>query len=95
MRILMPIVEDSGLQSRLAEHFGRTPYFSILEVDEKGFVKVDRNMMTNKPGVYAIGDLTGGVLQTVVACGDGATAAVNAYLFIKGGWYGKGDLKQA
>lgn len=39
LRILMPVVEDSGLQSRLAEHFGRTPYFSILEVDEKGVVK--------------------------------------------------------
>lgn len=39
MRILMPVIEDSGLQSRLAEHFGRTPYFSILELDEKGAVK--------------------------------------------------------
>ena len=39
MRILMPVIEDVGLQSRLAEHFGRAPYFSILELDEKGAVK--------------------------------------------------------
>lgn len=36
MRILIPVADDSGLKSRLSEHFGRTPYFSIVELDEKG-----------------------------------------------------------
>ncbi|MFX0205583.1 MAG: NAD(P)/FAD-dependent oxidoreductase [Candidatus Hodarchaeota archaeon] len=72
-------------QSALAKEAG-------IIVDNKGFIIVDKNMMTNKPGIYAVGDLKGGVLQTCVAVGDGATAAVNAYLYIKGGWYGKGEI---
>lgn len=35
MRILIPVVDDSGLKSRLSEHFGRTPYFCIVELNEK------------------------------------------------------------
>ncbi|TET55845.1 hypothetical protein E3J51_06045 [Candidatus Bathyarchaeota archaeon] len=36
VRILIPVADDSGLKSRLSEHFGRTPYFSIVELNEKG-----------------------------------------------------------
>ncbi len=32
---------------------------------------------------YAAGDITGGVKQLVVACGEGAVAAVNAYEELK------------
>ncbi|MBO3842267.1 MAG: NifB/NifX family molybdenum-iron cluster-binding protein, partial [Candidatus Brockarchaeota archaeon] len=33
-RIAVPVVEENGLNSRLAEHFGRAPYFAIVELDE-------------------------------------------------------------
>lgn len=42
------------------------------------FIQVDRQMRTNLPGVFAIGDCTGGPLQVGKAVGDGVTAAYYA-----------------
>lgn len=50
-----------------------------VELDEEGFIKVDRNMRTSVRYVYAAGDVAGGVRQIVVACGEGAVAATSAY----------------
>ncbi len=61
-----------------------------VKLDEEGYVVVDRNQMTNVRGVFAAGDVTGGVMQIVTAAGEGATAAVNAYLYVRKGWYGEG-----
>jgi len=60
-----------------------------IETDDTGFVKVDRDQQTNVPGVYAAGDVTGGVRQIGVAVGEGITAATNAYLQVSGGYYGE------
>ena len=38
MRIVIPVIDESGMNSQLSEHFGRTPYFAVVEVDEKGQV---------------------------------------------------------
>jgi len=35
-RIVIPVIENSGLESRLSEHFGRAPYFIVVEIDSKG-----------------------------------------------------------
>jgi len=45
---------------------------------EKGFVKVDRAMSTNIPGVFAAGDCTGAPLQIAKAVGEGHIAALSA-----------------
>ncbi|MHA1784352.1 MAG: NAD(P)/FAD-dependent oxidoreductase [Candidatus Helarchaeota archaeon] len=58
-----------------------------VKLDDAGFIIVNREQETNVPGVFAAGDITGGLLQTIVGCGEGAIAAVNAYLYITGGWY--------
>ncbi len=58
--------------SRLAKEFG-------VELDGNGYISVDRSMRTNIPMVYAAGDVSGGVKQTIVACGEGAVAALSAY----------------
>lgn len=50
-----------------------------VEVDENGFVKVDKNFRTNTPFVYAAGDVTGGILQIVAAVHGGAVAALSAF----------------
>jgi len=50
-----------------------------LEMDEKGYVKTDRFQRTNVNNVYAVGDITGGVKQIIVACGEGAVAALAAF----------------
>ncbi|MFX0012096.1 MAG: NAD(P)/FAD-dependent oxidoreductase [Candidatus Hermodarchaeota archaeon] len=70
-------------QSELAKNAG-------IELDEDNNIKVDRNQQTNFPGIYAAGDVTGGIRQVTTATGEATTAAMNAYLFIKQGWYGEG-----
>ncbi len=38
VRIVIPVIDESGLDAQLSEHFGRAPYFAVVEVDEKGHV---------------------------------------------------------
>ncbi len=45
---------------------------------ENGYVKVNRNMATNLPGVFAAGDCTGGPLQVSKAIGEGQVAGQKA-----------------
>ena len=35
-RIVIPVIENSGLESRLSEHFGRAPYFMVIEISSEG-----------------------------------------------------------
>jgi len=64
-----------------------------IELDKDNYIKVNRNQETNFPGIYAAGDVTGGIRQVTTATGEATTAAMNAYLFIKQGWYGEGLKK--
>ena len=73
-------------QSELAKKAG-------IETDEYHFIKVNSKQETNLPGIYAAGDVTGGIRQITTAVGEATTATMNAYLFIKKGWYGEGEKK--
>ena len=55
-----------------------------VAVDERCYVKVDARMRTNVPGIFAAGDITGSAPQAIVAAGQGAIAAMEAYKFVKG-----------
>ena len=48
-----------------------------LEMDS-AFIRVDRRMRTNLPGVFAAGDCTGLPLQVAKAVGEGCVAAISA-----------------
>lgn len=50
-----------------------------VEMDKAGYISTDKSQRTNIPRIYAAGDITGGVNQWVVACGEGAVAALSAY----------------
>jgi len=53
-----------------------------LELDEKGYTKVDNMMRTNKQGIFAAGDATthfGSFKQDITAAAMGAVAATAAY----------------
>ncbi|MHA1596060.1 MAG: NAD(P)/FAD-dependent oxidoreductase [Candidatus Asgardarchaeia archaeon] len=54
-----------------------------VETDERGCIIVNRKQETNVEGVYAAGDCTCGIEQVVSAAGEGATAAVNALIYIR------------
>ena len=49
-----------------------------VEVNEKGFIKVNDKMETSVPGIYAIGDITGKIQLAHVASAQGMIAAANA-----------------
>ncbi len=58
-------------QNTLAKQLG-------VNLEEKGYVIVDKGQRTNIKGVYAAGDITGGLRQVVTACAEGAIAALSS-----------------
>jgi len=50
-----------------------------LDLDKDGYVKCDTRQATSMPGVYAAGDITGGLKQIVIAAAQGARAATSAF----------------
>jgi thioredoxin reductase (NADPH) len=56
----------------------------LVALDEGGYISVDANMQTSAPGIFACGDCTAKRFrQVVTACGDGASAAFSAQLYIE------------
>jgi len=56
-----------------------------LELDEKGYMKVDNMMRTNTPGIFVAGDSTthfGSFKQDITASAMGAVAATAAYEYL-------------
>ena len=49
-----------------------------VEVGQRGEILVDEHMQTSVPGIYAIGDVVGGILLAHVASFEGICAAENA-----------------
>jgi mercuric reductase len=49
-----------------------------IELDEQGFIKVNRRLETTHPNIYAVGDVTGGPNLVYVAAAAGGIAAANA-----------------
>jgi len=57
-----------------------------IEMNDEHFIKVDKWMDTNIPGVFAAGDCTDfiyGFAQMITACGMGALAARSAYVYLR------------
>jgi predicted Fe-Mo cluster-binding NifX family protein len=38
VRIVIPVSEEKGVNSRLSQHFGRAPFYAIIDLDENGKV---------------------------------------------------------
>lgn len=54
-----------------------------IETTDRGYIVTDANMLTNKPGVYAAGDVRDKILrQVITAAADGAIAAFAAERYI-------------
>lgn len=53
-------------------------------LDDKGYIKVDENMSTSLPHIFAAGDcIQKNLRQVVTACADGAIAATSIIKYIK------------
>lgn len=53
------------------------------ELTEKGNIRVDENMQSTIPGLFAAGDCTGGLLQVAKAVYEGAQAGISAGRYIR------------
>jgi len=68
----------------------QTAKSSGVETDEHGYIRTDIYQQTNIPGVYAAGDVTNQpVKQVGTAVGQGITAALDAYGYIRRPYYRK------
>ncbi len=72
----------SELFDRILVAVGRSPNGRVLgaelagvTVDDAGFIPVDRQLRTNVPGIYAIGDIVGAPMLAHKATHEGKTAA--------------------
>ncbi len=81
--------EDSEMQTEGVFIFiGHTPntdlYQGKLEMDEQGYLVVDRYMQTNIPGVYAAGEVADSHFrQVITSAGMGAAAGMQAIRFLE------------
>ncbi|MFZ3115132.1 MAG: thioredoxin-disulfide reductase [Syntrophales bacterium] len=67
---------------------GLTPnteiFRELVRLDKHGYIITDGKMQTSTAGIFAAGDCTEKLLrQVVTACGDGATAAFAAQLYVE------------
>jgi thioredoxin reductase len=59
------------------------PVAHLVELDEKGRIKVDFQNRTSYPGIFAAGDVTNTYgEQVLIAIGEGAKAALSAYEYL-------------
>jgi thioredoxin reductase (NADPH) len=59
-------------------------YQGVLDMDEKGYLVVDKFMQTNIPGVYAAGEVADpNFRQVITSAGMGAAAAMQAIRFLE------------
>jgi thioredoxin reductase (NADPH) len=57
----------------------------VVDLDPAGHITTDIHLQTSLPGVFAAGDIRQGSVRLLAsASGDGATAAVNAFRYVKG-----------
>ena len=56
----------------------------LVALEKDGSIIVDRDMRTSTPGIFACGDcIHKSLRQVITACGDGATAAYTAQLYVE------------
>ncbi|UCH72151.1 MAG: thioredoxin-disulfide reductase [Thermoplasmatales archaeon] len=58
-------------QNELAKQTG-------VKINDKGYIITDGWQRTNIKGIYAAGDVTGGVRQIITACAEGAIASISS-----------------
>jgi len=59
-------------------------FADTIELDEAGFIKTNESMATSSPGIFAAGDIRkGSPRQVASAVGDGSTAALSVFKYLR------------
>lgn len=55
VKIVIPVVDESGLSAQLSQHFGRAPYFLAVDLDEGGKVSGQRTVANDSEHFGGVG----------------------------------------
>lgn len=47
-RVIIPVEDESGLDARLAQHFGRAPYFAVVDFENGEFSQIKTESNTGE-----------------------------------------------
>ncbi len=79
------VVDLSGLFVYVGLEPNSNMVKGLVKQDNSGHIEVNLSMETSVPGLYAAGDLRqSSASQLVSSAGDGATAAISAFKYIRG-----------
>jgi thioredoxin reductase (NADPH) len=77
-------IAAAGIFIYAGYHPNTLPFQGTIPMDDGGHIKVDLNMATEIPGVFAAGDCRWhSARQLATGAGDGVTAALSAYTFLE------------
>jgi predicted Fe-Mo cluster-binding NifX family protein len=74
-RIVIPVEDEHGLEARVAEHFGRAPFFAVVDLDENGEIlgtKTEENKGEHHGGLgHPHENILALKPDVIIACGMG------------------------
>jgi predicted Fe-Mo cluster-binding NifX family protein len=74
-RIAIPVEDERGLEAHVAEHFGRAPFFAVVDLDENGEIvstKIEANKGEHHGGTgHPHENLLALKPDVIIACGMG------------------------
>ena len=63
MRIVIPTLDKNDLNAKLSEHFGRAPYFTVVDLDENGRVTDQKTIANESEHFGGVGNPPDRILQ--------------------------------
>jgi predicted Fe-Mo cluster-binding NifX family protein len=63
MRVVIPVLNETGLDAQLSEHFGRAPYFAVIDLDKDGNVSNQRTVPNVREHFGGSGQRADSILQ--------------------------------
>ena len=63
VRIVIPALDERGLDAQLSEHFGRAPYFAVIDVGEDGRVTDQKTIANESEHFGGVGNPPDRILQ--------------------------------
>jgi len=63
MRIVVPVLAEGDLNTQLSGHFGRAPYFAVVDIDEDGNVSDQRTIANTSEHFGGVGHPPDRILQ--------------------------------
>jgi len=75
MKVCIPTTDDTGLNARVSPHFGRAPFFTLVDVEAvRTATLTNEHALDGQGRCYAAEALVNRAVDAVVCQGMGATA---------------------